>query len=135
MRRKLLWVEAAMQTALSPQLQEAAQSLVDNLLASEAFIRYQNARAHFKLDSEAQVLMDQLAKSQARLRQKQTQGEVNKAEIDSLRLLQQRVQRNSVIMAYAQSQEEAVNFLRELNGEISQLLGINFASFANRATC
>ena len=124
-----------MQTSLSPQLQEATRSLIDNLLASEAFVRYQNARACFNADNEAHDLMDQLSKSQARLRQKQANGEVNQAEIDSLRLLQQRVQRNPVIMAYASSQEEAVNFLREINAEISQLLGINFASFANHATC
>jgi cell fate (sporulation/competence/biofilm development) regulator YlbF (YheA/YmcA/DUF963 family) len=124
-----------MQTALSPRLQEATQSLIDNLLASETFIRYQKAHARFKADQEACDLMDQLAKLQARLRQKQAAGEVNQAEIDSLRLLQQRVQRNSAIMAYAQSQEEAVNFLREINGEISQLLGMNFASFANHSTC
>jgi cell fate (sporulation/competence/biofilm development) regulator YlbF (YheA/YmcA/DUF963 family) len=79
--------------------------------------------------------MDQLSKLQARVRQRQAKGEVNQAEIDSLRLLQQRVLRNSVILAYADSQQEAVNFLREINGEISQLLGINFASFANHSTC
>lgn len=124
-----------MSTTLSPQLQEATQSLIDNLLASEAFVRYQNAHAQFNVDQEAHGLMDQLAKAQARLRQKQSSGGVGQAEIDSLSLLQQRVQRNPVIMAYAQSQEEAVNFLREINGEISQLLGINFATFANHATC
>ncbi len=124
-----------MQTDLSPRLQEATQSLIDNLLASEAFVRYQKAQASFKADQEACDLMDQLSKLQARLRQKQADGEVNQAEIDSLRLLQQRVQRNSVIMAYAQSQEDAVNFLRDINGEISQLLGMNFASFANHSTC
>ncbi|RPI90026.1 MAG: YlbF family regulator [Chloroflexi bacterium] len=123
-----------MQTALSPQLQETTQSLIDNLLASEALVRYQQARTHFNADNEAHDLMDQLAKSQARLRQKQASG-VGQAEIDSLRLLQQRAQQNRVIMAYAQSQEEAVKFLREINAEISQLLGINFASFANHATC
>jgi cell fate (sporulation/competence/biofilm development) regulator YlbF (YheA/YmcA/DUF963 family) len=79
--------------------------------------------------------MDQLAKSQACLSQMQSSGGVGQAEIDSLCLLQQRVQRNPVITAYAQSQEEAVNFLREVNGEISQLLGINFATFANHSTC
>jgi cell fate (sporulation/competence/biofilm development) regulator YlbF (YheA/YmcA/DUF963 family) len=124
-----------MQTVLSPQLQEATQSLIDNLLASEAFVRYQQTRAHFNADHEAHDLMEQLARTQARLRQKQSKGDVNQAEIDSLRLLQQRVQSNSVIMAYAQSQEEAVNVLREVNGEISQLLGINFATFANHSTC
>ncbi len=124
-----------MPTTLSPQLQEATDSLINNLLASEAFVRYQSAHARFKADQEACDLMDQLAKLQARLRQKHATGEVNQAEIDSLRLLQQRVQRNPVIMAYAQSQEEAVNFLREVNGEISRLLGMNFASFANHSTC
>ena len=124
-----------MPTTLSPQLQEATESLINNLLASEVFVHYQNAHARFKADQEACDLMDQLAKLQARLRQKQADGEVNQAEIDSLRLLQQRAQRNSVIMAYSQSQEEAVNLLREINREISQLLGLNFASFANHATC
>lgn len=124
-----------MSTTLSPELQETTQSLIDNLLASEAFVRYQQARAHFNADPEAHDLMEQLARAQARLRQKQSSGGVGQAEIDSLRLLQQRVQCNAVIMAYAQSQEEAVNFLREINGEISQLLGINFATFASHSTC
>ena len=124
-----------METTISPQLQEATQSLINNLLASEAFVRYQQARTHFNADNEAHGLMDQLSKAQARLRQMQSSGGVGQAEVDSLRLLQQRAQQNPVIMAYAQSQEEAVNFLREINGEISQLLGINFASFANHATC
>lgn len=124
-----------MKTILSPQLEEATESLIDNLLASEAFIQYQIARTHFDADSEATNLMDQLSKAQARLRQKQGKGDVSQAEIDSLRLLQQRAQRNSVLMNYSQSQQEAINFLRELNAEISQILGINFATFAKHSTC
>ena len=124
-----------MQTELTPRMQEAAQSLIDNLLASEVFIRYQQAHSRFNADDEARALMEQLSGSQARLRQQQANGAVNQADIDSLRLLQHRVQRNSAIMAYAQSQQEAVNFLREINNEISQLLGMDFASLANHATC
>lgn len=124
-----------MQIDLSPQLQEATQLLIDNLLASEAFAQYQNARSAMDSDQEAHTLLDQLRKSQARVRQMQAKGEVNQAEIDSLRLLQQRVLRNPVILGYLGSQQEAVNLLREVNQEISELLGINFASFANHATC
>lgn len=124
-----------MPTILSPQLQEATLSLIDNLLASEAFIHYQNAHSRFDADNEARTVLEQLTQLQARLRQKQAKGPVNQAEIDSLRLLQQRVQRNPVIMAYAQSQQGAINFLREINGEISQIVGFNFAAFANHATC
>ena len=124
-----------MQTILSPQLQEATQSLIDNLLASEAFIHYQNAHSYFETDDEARTLLEQLTQAQARLRQRQVNGSVNQAEIDSLRLLQQRAQRNSVILDYSQSQQVAINFLREINSEISQLLGINFATFSRHSTC
>ena len=124
-----------MQTTLSPRLQETTQSLIENLLASEPFLKYQQARARLDENPDVLALLERLGQAQANVRQMQAKGQVSQAEIDSLRLLQQRVQRNSVIMAYAQSQEEAVNFLREINGEISQLLGMNFASFANHSTC
>lgn len=124
-----------MQIDLSPQLQEATKLLVEHLLASEAFTQYQNARIDMDSDQEAHALMDQLGKLQARVRQMQAKGEVNQAEIDSLRLLQQRVLRNRAILDYLESQQGAVNLLRDVNREISELLGINFASFANHATC
>lgn len=124
-----------MKIGLSPQLQEATKWLVEHLLASEAFTQYQNARHDMDSDQDAHALMDQLGKSQARVRQMQAKGEVNQAEIDSLRLLQQRVLRDPVILDYLGSQQEAVNLLRDVNREISELLGINFASFANHAAC
>jgi len=124
-----------MQTVLSSQLQEATHLLIENLVASEVFIHYQRAQAHLNADSEAHALLDQLSQAQADLRKKQVNGGINQAEIDALRELQQKVQCNPIIMDDAQSQQEAINFLREINDEISQLLGINFATFANHATC
>ena len=124
-----------MLTTLSPELQQATQSFLENLLASEAFVHYQGARKLMSEDEEARTLMERLSNAQATVRQKQASGNVGQAEVDSLRLIQQRALRNQVILDYAQSQQEVVEFLRELNGEISQLLGIDFASFANHATC
>jgi cell fate (sporulation/competence/biofilm development) regulator YlbF (YheA/YmcA/DUF963 family) len=124
-----------MLTTLSPELQEATQSLIDHLLASEAFMHYQETRKLMSEDEEAHTLMERLSNAQATVRQQQTTGGVGQAEVDSLRLIQQRALRNPVILDYAQAQQEAVEFLREINGEISQLLGIDFASFANHATC
>ena len=124
-----------MKIDVSPQLNEATKLLVEHLLASEAFTQYHNARSDMDADQEARALIDQLGKSQARVRQMQAKGEVNQAEVDSLRLLQQRVLRNQVIMDYVGAQQEAVNLLRDVNREISELLGINFASFANHSTC
>ena len=124
-----------MQTVLSSQLQEATHLLIENLVASEVFIHYQRAQAQLNADSEAHALLNQLSQTQADLRKKQVKGGINQAEIDALRELQQKVQCNPVIIDYAQSQQEAINFLREINDEISQLLGTNFATFANHATC
>lgn len=124
-----------MLTMLSPHLQEATQSFIDHLLASEAFRHYQDARKLMSEDEEAYTLMERLSNAQATIRQQQATGGVGQAEVDSLRLIQQRALRNPVILDYAQAQQEAVEFLREINGEISQLLGIDYASFANHATC
>ena len=54
-----------------PQLSKATQSLIDILLASEAFSHYQQAHTRFNADSDARMLLDQLSKSQARVRQQQ----------------------------------------------------------------
>jgi len=124
-----------MLTTLSPELQEATQSFIDHLLASEAFMHYQESRTTIHEDSEVNTIMERLSNAQATVRQQQATGGVGQAEVDSLRLIQQRALRNPVILDYAQAQQEAVEFLREINGEISQLLGIDFASFANHSTC
>jgi cell fate (sporulation/competence/biofilm development) regulator YlbF (YheA/YmcA/DUF963 family) len=124
-----------MQADLSPQLQEATQSLIDNLLASEVFVAYRQARTQFSADDEARTQLKQLSDLQASLRRKQIAGGVAQAEIDTLRTLQQQVQQNRILIEYTQAQQEAVNFLREINTEISGLLGLSFAALANHATC
>ena len=124
-----------MKTEMTPIMQEATEALISNLLASEAFIHYHQAQNQLDHDSEARALLNQLAQLQAQLRIQQANGGVTPAEIGALRELQGLVQRNRTITAYAQTQQEAVNFLREINAETSQLLGLDFASFANHATC
>ena len=124
-----------MQTVLTPSMQEATEALIGNLVASQAFIRYQQAHTRLNDDLQAHTLLDQLPHAQAELRKKQADNNVTQGEIEFLRTLQAQVQHNKTIMTYAQAQQEAVNFLREINTEISQLLGIDFASFANHATC
>ena len=72
-----------MLATLSPELQEATQSFLKNLLASEAFIHYQEARKLMSEDEEARTLMERLSNVQATVRQKQASGNVGQAEVDS----------------------------------------------------
>ena len=60
---------------------------------------------------------------------------MTQTDVEELRAIQEQVQANAVIMAYSQSQQGAVNFLREINMEISQTLGMDFASLAKQNTC
>lgn len=124
-----------METLLTPSLHEATDALISNLLASEAFIHYQQAQTFLDDDRQAHKLLEQLSQAQANLRQIQANGGVIQAEVDLVRTLHEQVQGNAIIMTYAQAQQEVINFLREINDEISQLLGINFASFSNRTNC
>ena len=120
---------------LSPELHEATDNLIQNLLASEAFLMYQQSQTTMNSDSEAHGLLELLSTIQAGLRHKQNANNVTETDVEELRAIQTQVQGNTTIMAYSQSQQNAVNFLREANQEISQTLGVDFAALAKQNTC
>jgi len=121
--------------SLPSELYQATDSLIQNLLASEAFLTYQQSLAAMNSDSQAHTLLERLSTHQAELRRKQSANSVTQSDVEELRSIQMQVQANPAIMAYAQSQQDAVNFLREVNQEISQLLGVDFAALAKQSTC
>ncbi len=120
-----------MQKVLSPQLREAAQSLIDSLLASEAFMRYQKARKRIVQDLEVCTLLECLSIAESELRKERDIGSEGQKELKCLRSIQRRLRHNLVIREYDQSHREAVDLLRAINKEISQLSGIDFASFGD----
>jgi cell fate (sporulation/competence/biofilm development) regulator YlbF (YheA/YmcA/DUF963 family) len=124
-----------MQPEIPSASQEATHSLCDSLLASEPFARYVNARSRLDGTSEARGLLDRLSETQARVRKQQANGGMTQADIDTLRDLQKKAQDDPAVMEYAGSQQGAINFLREINTEITELLGLNFAVFAKHSTC
>ena len=121
--------------AIPSELLAATQALAENVLASEPFVNYDRARVQFKADAQANQLMAHLSSLQADLRQRQSQGQVTQEHINQLRTVQSNVQANRVIMDYMGTQQVAVAYLREINQEISQLLGADFAALAKRSSC
>ena len=118
-----------------PELYEATDGLIQNLLASEPFLAYQKSREQFKSDSQAHALIERLSALQAELRRQQTNGSVTQADLEELRAVQAEVQANTTLIAHTSTQQEAVSFLREINQEISQLLSVDFAILAKQSTC
>ncbi|GAB4524763.1 MAG: hypothetical protein Fur0018_08590 [Anaerolineales bacterium] len=120
---------------LSPQLLETIEGLTQNLLASETFLHYRAAKNRLENDTVSQNLLKELSRVQAHVREAQDNGTVRQEEIETLRQIQTRVQENSTIMEYVAAQQGAVNLLREINDDISALLGVNFAVLAQKSTC
>ena len=116
-------------------LYQATQNLAENLVASEPFVRYSWAHQAFEADTEAQSLLKDISSLQGEIRQKQQRGQVTQEDIDVLRALQTQVQTSETLMQYAKTQQETVNFLREINQEISQLLGVDFAALSRKTGC
>ena len=122
-------------TQTSLELSTATQTLAETLAASEPILRYQQAKKILDGDLTAQDLLQKLSVAQADLRDRQLRSEVAQADIDQLHTLQSEAQANPIILEFAQSQQTAVAYLREINQEISQLIGLDFAKLARRSSC
>lgn len=123
------------ETTPSTTVYEAAQALADNLAATVAFRPFYQARQALDTDREARALLQRLSDLQATLRQKQMRNEITQADINALRALQNQARDNATIEAYARTQEAAVALLRSVNQEISQMLGVDFATLARQTSC
>lgn len=120
---------------LPANLLAATEDLANNLLASEPFTAYHAAHGRFNADAGARALLQRLSQSQAELRQQQARRTVTQSEVDQLRALQSAVQTDRTITDYARTRQAAVGFLREINQEISELIGVDFAALAKRPGC
>ncbi len=122
------------QSGISSPLLEAASSLTENLAQSEPFLRYQAAEQRLQSDPQAMQLLKDLSTYQQKIRQQQYSGAISQPDLAQLRSLQSAVGANETIQDHMLTQELAIAFLREVNQEINQLLGVDFASLARRSS-
>lgn len=119
--------------AVSITLEEATSNLAENLAQSGTFLRFKAAENRMNADQEALRLMTELSELQQKVRTQQYSGNIAENDLNRLRGLQSAVGANETIQQYGIAQEEAIAFLREVNQEITQLLGIDFAALIRRA--
>ncbi|MDO9545225.1 MAG: YlbF family regulator [Pelolinea sp.] len=122
-------------TNIPENLELALNNLTERIKFSEPVKYYQIAQKRFTQDVAANKIMEDLSGLQRDIRQKQNNNQVTQQDLEKLRLLQTKAQENEVINFYAHSQQEAIGKLREINAEISNLLGIDFASLAKKSNC
>lgn len=120
------------QISLPTELWEATSMLIVNLLQSEPFLRFKEAEKTMNEDLVASRLLSDFLELQRNLRNKQSTGAISEEDIKQLRALQGAIYSNAIIQGYLQAQATAVAFVQEVNNEISQLLGIDFASLVRK---
>jgi cell fate (sporulation/competence/biofilm development) regulator YlbF (YheA/YmcA/DUF963 family) len=123
------------QSPMPEGLQIALTNLVDQIVHIAPMLAYQKARERFNTDIEAKSMMKQLSDVQNEIRQKQFDNQVSVEDLQALKELQAQVQQNEVIISYAQSQQDAITKLREVNAGISSLVGTDFAALAKNNSC
>ena len=122
------------QPDISPNVLEATQVLAQDLLQSEAFLRYKKAKHELEGDKEAQKLLTDLPAAREQIRGQQFSGTFSESDLVKLQELQEKVASNEVIQSYELTKREATALLREVNEEISNLIGIDFSSLTRRSS-
>lgn len=119
------------------ELFEATSDLAESLRQSETVLRFTKANQALTNNQQAQQLLDEAADLQQKIYAKDASREFMKENFPRLRELQNQIATSPVLQEQYQAQEMAIQFLREINQEISQLLGIDFASLTRRpeASC
>lgn len=115
------------------ELFDATISLAESLEQSEPITRFRQATQLLQDDLDAQQLVSEAAKLKQIIYAKDASREEMQKNFPRLREINNQIARNPMIQEKSQAQEMAIEFLREINQEISQLLGFDFGSMTKRA--
>lgn len=120
---------------LTAELTEAVDALAENLLASEPFLALEGAYLRLREDAQARDLQQRFRQAEATLRQRQANRSMTQADMAAYRTLHAEAQANELIAGYEAAQQAIAACLRDVNRDVSQLLGVDFATLAKRSGC
>jgi cell fate (sporulation/competence/biofilm development) regulator YlbF (YheA/YmcA/DUF963 family) len=123
------------QTILSPELYQASTRLAEALSQAGPIAAYQKAKERMESDLHAKSLLARYASAQSELRFQQANQTVTQEQMDSIRALQTEVRSNRLILEFAETQQVAIAYLPHINQQISQHIGIDFASLTGSSSC
>jgi cell fate (sporulation/competence/biofilm development) regulator YlbF (YheA/YmcA/DUF963 family) len=116
---------------------EKAKSFAKLLASSQEFQKFYSAEEKLKQNQEAQSLLEQFKRKQQEFQEARMSGRGARgdaaAEIQSL---QDKLQANPTIMAWARAQQEAISMIQEANQMISSAAGFDFGrNSSSRGPC
>ena len=117
-------------------LEQATHQLADALRASEPVIALREAESTLHAQPTSIALLDQTQRIQRRLQAAQTRGDTPPPGVlEQLQQAHEAATADATIMAFAQAQQEAQAQMAELNDDLSEALGLDFASLTGRSGC
>jgi cell fate (sporulation/competence/biofilm development) regulator YlbF (YheA/YmcA/DUF963 family) len=114
------------------ELLEATFDLAESLAEAEAIVHFISANQALNNDQNTLELVNAATDLQRKLYDGESSGDDLNNDLNRLRDYQSQISSNAVIQEQSIARETAVAFLREINQEISQLLGMDFAALARR---
>lgn len=114
------------------ELFDATSDFANSLSQSEAMLRFNHANQTLMHDQNAQELLNEAAELKQTLYANDASREEMRDKFPRFQELQNQIATNPVLQEQYHAQDLAINFLREINQEISQLLGTDFASLTRR---
>jgi cell fate (sporulation/competence/biofilm development) regulator YlbF (YheA/YmcA/DUF963 family) len=116
-------------------LAAATDALATALRASPLLEEYAAAEEALAADATATTLLEQFSAAQRTLQARQADGSITQFDLNTVRTLQRELEMSAPIADYITAQQEALEQLSEVNDDLSQLLGMNFAQLARRSSC
>lgn len=114
------------------ELLKATFDLAESLAEAEAIVHFISANQALNNDQNALELINAATELQRKVYDGQSSGDDLSNDLNRLRDYQSQISSNAVIQEQSIARETAVAFLREINQEISQLLGMDFGALARR---
>lgn len=112
------------------EVKDTARSLAELIMATQFFRDFERSREMLTSNLEAMGLLHKLEEAQANLNQIAMQREVTDEDLVEMEHIRQKAFSNPVILSYFQAQDRLVSLLQEVNGEMSSILGFDFAQSA-----
>ena len=120
---------------IPPALLEATEALGASLASSPPFVAYRLAQARLEDDEHARALLDRLTEVERDVRKRQANGSLTRDDIDHVRAAQNETWSDPVVMELATAQRGAAAYLPQINGLITELLGVDVAALAGAGGC
>ncbi len=120
---------------LTADLNNAAVSFARSLKSAAVVARYWEARHSFESDVQLARSRDSLNRAAQSFREKQSAGTLSERDINRVRVLQAKLNLHPRAVELLSAQQEMVELLQECNQQMTEVLGIDFASAGVPAGC